>query len=234
MSLQTLNRRLNQRVPIQSLQLPKYIPTLHNNYENQLQLLEILTGIAEFNTYYSLSVVKKVVELLEQYKGTENGDDKNGDGDEEEEILVADELYESLFEWLGCKKLDATEHDVVSYCLIPGSKNHKANIKTEIETETKTNRANDNDKTKDDDDEDKCLLIRETPNLISGLGTTGLRTWEASLYLSQYLLTRLLNDDPTSTSTTTADTGNNNNNKQTQANTRRRQWQIHLAKTTEP
>lgn len=31
------------------------------------------------------------------------------------------------------------------------------------------------------------VMIKETPRLISGSGTTGLRTWEAALYLSLYL-----------------------------------------------
>lgn len=30
------------------------------------------------------------------------------------------------------------------------------------------------------------IRIRESPNIISGLGTTGLRTWEASIFLAQY------------------------------------------------
>jgi predicted nicotinamide N-methyase len=34
------------------------------------------------------------------------------------------------------------------------------------------------------------VAIQESPNVISGLGTTGLRTWEASLYLSECLLNR--------------------------------------------
>lgn len=32
------------------------------------------------------------------------------------------------------------------------------------------------------------IWIQETPRLISGMGTTGLRTWEASLFLSEYLV----------------------------------------------
>lgn len=39
------------------------------------------------------------------------------------------------------------------------------------------------------------IKIRESPNLISGLGTTGLRTWEASLYLSNYLMDKQLDGD---------------------------------------
>ena len=34
------------------------------------------------------------------------------------------------------------------------------------------------------------ITILETPSLISGLGTTGLRTWEAALALAEYLLLR--------------------------------------------
>lgn len=34
---------------------------------------------------------------------------------------------------------------------------------------------------------DRDLVIRETPNVIGGLGTTGMRTWEAALHLSSYL-----------------------------------------------
>ncbi|GMM30072.1 protein-lysine N-methyltransferase [Martiniozyma asiatica (nom. inval.)] len=33
--------------------------------------------------------------------------------------------------------------------------------------------------------------IKESPNLISGLGTTGLRTWEASVYLTDYFLNKM-------------------------------------------
>lgn len=35
------------------------------------------------------------------------------------------------------------------------------------------------------------VIIKESPNLISGMGTTGLRTWEASLFLSQWLLEQI-------------------------------------------
>lgn len=35
--------------------------------------------------------------------------------------------------------------------------------------------------------EDLTIQIRETPRVISGAGTTGLRTWEAALYLLDYL-----------------------------------------------
>lgn len=34
------------------------------------------------------------------------------------------------------------------------------------------------------------IRIRESPNIISGLGTTGLRTWEASFHLSSAVLLR--------------------------------------------
>ncbi|ODV96897.1 hypothetical protein PACTADRAFT_84181 [Pachysolen tannophilus NRRL Y-2460] len=34
----------------------------------------------------------------------------------------------------------------------------------------------------------KSIKIKETPKLISGLGTTGLRTWEASIYLADFLV----------------------------------------------
>ena len=34
------------------------------------------------------------------------------------------------------------------------------------------------------------ITVLETPSLISGLGTTGLRTWEAALALAEYLLLR--------------------------------------------
>ncbi|ONH66643.1 Protein-lysine N-methyltransferase EFM3 [Cyberlindnera fabianii] len=36
---------------------------------------------------------------------------------------------------------------------------------------------------------DTQVIIRETPRIISGAGTTGLRTWEAALYLTKFLLT---------------------------------------------
>lgn len=39
----------------------------------------------------------------------------------------------------------------------------------------------------DEQNENSIVKIKETPKLISGNGTTGLRTWEAALYLSHYL-----------------------------------------------
>lgn len=41
---------------------------------------------------------------------------------------------------------------------------------------------------------DKMIKINETPRLISGNGTTGLRTWEAAIYLSNYLVNLDLKD----------------------------------------
>lgn len=37
------------------------------------------------------------------------------------------------------------------------------------------------------DDENTTVKIKETPKIISGQGTTGLRTWEAALYLLSYI-----------------------------------------------
>ncbi|KAH3671941.1 hypothetical protein OGAPHI_000127 [Ogataea philodendri] len=72
---------------------------------------------------------------------------------------INDELYEKLSELLSARPLNPTDTEVVSYCVV-----------------CKPGQG------------DQMIFVREAPNVISGLGTTGLRTWEASLYLSQYLL----------------------------------------------
>ncbi|GME91626.1 hypothetical protein B5S29_g583 [[Candida] boidinii] len=82
---------------------------------------------------------------------------------ERNNIEIFDEYYEILSELLSIKPLNATDYDIISYS---------------INTDYKTGL-------------DQRILMRETPNVISGLGTTGLRTWEASIYLSYYLLEQI-------------------------------------------
>ncbi|GMF62186.1 hypothetical protein B5S33_g994 [[Candida] boidinii] len=78
---------------------------------------------------------------------------------EKNNIEIFDEYYEILSELLSVKPLDATDYDIISYSI---NKDPKTGL-------------------------DQRILMRETPSIISGLGTTGLRTWEASIYLSYYL-----------------------------------------------
>jgi len=82
---------------------------------------------------------------------------KQRDGDDSD---LDDELYEKLYELLPAKPLDPTATDILGYCLENGRKSCT---------------------------DDDVVWIRESPRLISGMGTTGMRTWEASLFLSQYL-----------------------------------------------
>lgn len=77
-----------------------------------------------------------------------------------------EEVIESIYELYCSEKVlnaverDATSTDIVKYWI--------GGLDTE------------------QNDED-VVAIKEQPNLISGSGTTGLRTWEAALYLSNYL-----------------------------------------------
>lgn len=79
------------------------------------------------------------------------------DGDESG---LDDALYEKLYELLPAKALDPTATDILGYTMKTSTENCK---------------------------DDAVVWIRESPRLISGMGTTGMRTWEASLFLSQYL-----------------------------------------------
>lgn len=75
---------------------------------------------------------------------------------------VQEEFYDMLSEWvvLTPKPLQPTDEDRVVYTFVDEKKQAFE------------------------------LVVNETPNVISGLGTTGLRTWEAALYLAQYLAVR--------------------------------------------
>ncbi|VEU19293.1 DEKNAAC100240 [Brettanomyces naardenensis] len=75
--------------------------------------------------------------------------------------VILDGYYEKLFEVMRASPSVPTDTDVLGYTLQADS---------------------------EDPDKDKVVLIKESPDLISGMGTTGLRTWEASLFLSQWLL----------------------------------------------
>lgn len=127
--------RLKQRVPINYLNFEK-LQLLNEDKQNEI--LNTLVEIAETNGYYSMNVLKKLINVFDKDKNME----------------INEEYYEYLMEWLNCKPLNPTDTDVILYTLDNGLE----------------------------------VKIRESPNLISGLGTTGLRTWEASLYLSNYLL----------------------------------------------
>lgn len=128
--------RLKQRIPLNcldysSLQLPL-------SEIRQDELFNTLNAIAETNGYYSVSVVKKLIDLFEACDTME----------------VSEQFYELLMEKLQCRPLKPTDTDIIAYTFENGLE----------------------------------VRVRESPNLISGLGTTGLRTWEASLYLADYLM----------------------------------------------
>ncbi|ODV80469.1 uncharacterized protein CANTADRAFT_47866 [Suhomyces tanzawaensis NRRL Y-17324] len=77
---------------------------------------------------------------------------------------MAEELYEIYCgELLGAKQLDVSDKEVITY--------HVGGFGSGAGTS------------------DHTVKIYEAPRLISGSNTTGLRTWEAALYLSNYLNT---------------------------------------------
>lgn len=128
--------RLKQRVPLNDLHFGD-VP-LPLDEAKQDQILSTLEEISKTNGYYSVSVVKKLIDLFE------------GCGTME----VNEAFYELLMEHLHCQPLKPTDTDIITYTFRNGLE----------------------------------VKVRESPNLISGLGTTGLRTWEASLYLAEYLM----------------------------------------------
>ncbi|CAI5756782.1 unnamed protein product [Candida verbasci] len=76
---------------------------------------------------------------------------------------TSDELYELFVDpiLLKAKELNADTPDILKYYI--------------------------NGLNEESNDENDSVLIKETPRLISGNNTTGLRTWEAALFLSNYL-----------------------------------------------
>ncbi|KAG7696825.1 hypothetical protein KL930_002725 [Ogataea haglerorum] len=132
--MERIARQLRQRVPVIQIELIQNV--------DQDLILKVLKEIEPQNAYYCKMFLEKLVLFLEE-KGEE----------------VNDDLYEHLSDLLQAVPLDATDTEVISYCVSCKSGNR-----------------------------DMDLKVREAPNVISGLGTTGLRTWEASLYLTQYLL----------------------------------------------
>ncbi|KAG0691102.1 hypothetical protein C6P40_005021 [Pichia californica] len=129
-------KRLKQRVPINSLNFASLELPLDD--ASQDEILKVLVTISETNVYYSMTILKKLIDMFE----------KDGEMD------INDGFYEYLMEWLQAQPLKPTDVDIINYTF----------------------------------DNDIEIKIRESPNLISGLGTTGMRTWEASLYLSAYLM----------------------------------------------
>ncbi|ODQ78779.1 hypothetical protein BABINDRAFT_162462 [Babjeviella inositovora NRRL Y-12698] len=81
---------------------------------------------------------------------------------EKQDIELLDAFYELYCDLLPSQEMKPTDVDVVSYCV-------GGNVG-------------------DNELRDRVIYMRESPKLISGNGTTGLRTWEAALYLSRYLL----------------------------------------------
>ncbi|CAX43336.1 conserved hypothetical protein [Candida dubliniensis CD36] len=77
---------------------------------------------------------------------------------------TSDELYESYCdpEVLNARELGPEQTDVIKYFISGFNQQYNGNDKDTI-------------------------TIKETPKLISGSNTTGLRTWEAALYLSNFL-----------------------------------------------
>ncbi|CDK26747.1 unnamed protein product [Kuraishia capsulata CBS 1993] len=79
---------------------------------------------------------------------------------EQDNCELDDELFEFFSELLGAKPLSPTDFEVITYSIKAAERVEK----------------------------DSIIEINESPQLISGYGTTGRRTWEAALYLSNYLL----------------------------------------------
>jgi predicted nicotinamide N-methyase len=129
--------QLKQRIPLHYVSLEKL--TLPVDEKQQNEILQTLINISETNKYYSMSIIKKLIDKFEKCS----------------EMEIIEAYYEYLMEWLDAKPLKPTDTDLITYTF---NENHE-------------------------------IIIQESPNLISGLGTTGLRTWEASLYLAEYLLT---------------------------------------------
>lgn len=127
---------MKQRVPLHCICIDELLLPL--NEQQQDEIVERLVEISKTNPYYSMIIIKKLIDKLECLNAEIN-----------------ESYYEYLMEWLNSQPLKPTDLDLITYTF----------------------------------DENHQIIIRESPNLISGLGTTGLRTWEASLFLSQYLLT---------------------------------------------
>ncbi|EMG51113.1 EFM3 Protein-lysine N-methyltransferase EFM3 [Candida maltosa Xu316] len=83
---------------------------------------------------------------------------------ESSEVEISDEIYDLYCDpqILNAKELDPSTPDIVKYFI--------AGFDQEFTGDEKEN-----------------IVIKETPKLISGANTTGLRTWEAALYLSNFL-----------------------------------------------
>lgn len=135
--MEPLVSSLKQRTPLKFLPIHS-LPTPVEE-EAQAQILNVLVEIARHNAFYSMTVIKFLIDKLETKNGIYG---------------VNEEYYEYLMEWMNAKPLQPTDIDVISYT-----------FNSEIE-----------------------IKIRESPNLISGMGTTGLRTWEASLVLAEYMM----------------------------------------------
>lgn len=135
--MQVLISNLKQRVPLKFVSFDKLETPVDE--ATQREILNVLVDIAETNTFYSMTVLKHLIDKFES---------DNGDYD------VNEDYYEYLMEWMNAKPLQPTDIDVITYT-----------FNSDIE-----------------------MKIRESPNLISGLGTTGLRTWEASLALADYMM----------------------------------------------
>lgn len=151
--MDTLVRKIRQRVPLATINAPKniqFFPTL----SQQELLLDEIRKCAERNPYYASQVLKSVVNKLEQLQ--------------KDDDTILDGIYEEIFNLISEKPLEPTDTDILSYAL----------------------KSDPSDPSKD-----RRILIKESPRLLSGMGTTGLRTWEASLFLSQYLIEVLENDD---------------------------------------
>lgn len=127
--------QLKQRVPLHHICIDELVFPLDEVQQDKI--LAVLREISQSNTYYSMNIIKKLIDKLER-SNTE----------------INESYYECLMEWLSSESLKPTDLDLITYTF---TKQHQ-------------------------------IVIHESPNLISGLGTTGLRTWEASLFLSQYLL----------------------------------------------
>ncbi|ODV63576.1 protein-lysine N-methyltransferase ASCRUDRAFT_73397 [Ascoidea rubescens DSM 1968] len=158
-----LIHKLNQRIPINEIfeeidDKSLFILTILNCQENLLTALYLISIV---NPYYSKCFLSHLFNGFENLIYELQTDDLEFD----------ERFYDFYISILSAKEGNPTDYDIIKYNLITCTSDNPNGHHTLNESQ-----------------ENPYITIRECPRLIGGLGTTGLRTWEASCFLSNFLI----------------------------------------------
>ncbi|KAH3900043.1 uncharacterized protein SCODWIG_02629 [Saccharomycodes ludwigii] len=166
--------KFNQRYPFQNF--IKYCCGADRNTTEKLRLTtfinEVYSNNDNTNKYYIKQIMNEMLKYLDTFINTTSNTNDSRVCFLDEPESFQEWLYEQYIEYLNIQ-YDPNLEDIITYTFSVGNNINSTGLQ---------------------------IKIREKPNIISSENTTGLKTWEAALYLTYYLCKSFPNDNNIKTS----------------------------------